>query len=803
MSLIANCLDKLVAQNRITRKQADDALALQEGMQGRLYPEMGPSAAEAAGALEAARVMAKAAQERKFMAAKQAIAFVQARERMELHPAGKTAGLHSILVRDNLEGGASMRNAIHIDGHGESVTKRLLGMMNGAMEPYASRLVGLRQDTVSIWNVVHELFGEGTGDPAAQAAAKGWKDTVEYAVDRVKKAGKPLSVLEDWRLPQFWDTARVRKFKQSEFVNDLMAEYESGNMRVLDSKGQGEAPRAAVSGIIANAYDEISLGKGSSGASGGFNPQMRVFRFDDPEAYIRMMKKYGIGSGGLFNTMMQHLGKMGQEIATIEILGPNYESNFKNLLEIAQKDDALRSPTIGRKIKRSITLNSPAAVQRTWDALTGKLGIAQSELLAGIFGGARNIQTAAKLGSATISAIPGDSITATLAANHNGIPAVAVIERLVKDLTVNRAEADLIARQVNLTASAIIDHALATRRFEDEIVGKGMPGKVADTVMRITGINVWTEGLKRAWGMEFNGLIARETVKSFDQLGAEFRGFLARYGFDAADWETLRTTPLFDVHGAKFFDVNGVSDARLGDRLMSAILDERRFAVLEPDARIRGAMTGGLQRGTWTGEAVRMGTQFKSFPMTFMMTHGLRWALQDGLWNKAGMVTKTFALLTLAGAAASQMQNLLAGRYPQDMKTPEFWGQAMIRGGGLGMYGDLVYSTTTKGGDGIKDYTLGPAPGAAISATGDIIMALAGNKKFTGKMLAQHIKDWTPGSSIWYAKVAIDRLIFDNIQKMVDPNYHETFRRYERRMKSEFGQNFWWSPGKIAPNSQR
>lgn len=795
---IANCLTKLVAAQRITQKQADDALALHEGIQGRLYPTMGPSSAEAAGALEAARVMAQAAQERKLMASKQAISYSTALNRMEKHPDGKTVGLQSLLVRDNMEGGEATGNALHLDGHSENVTKRLLGMMNGAMEPYASRMAGLSQDTESIWNIVRELFGKDTGDQAAKSATAGWKQATEYAVARVKRAGKPLSVLEDWRLPQNWDSSRVKKFPQAQFVNDLMSEYEAGNIRVMDKAGQGDAPRGAVSGIIANAYKDITLGKANSG-TGGFSNQLRVFRFQDPESYIRMMQKYGIGDGGLYNTMMGHLGGMGKEIANVELLGPNYEDNFKRLLDVATQDDAVRNKTLGSKLKRSISMNSPAAVQRTYDAATGKLGVAQSELIAGIGGGMRNIQTAAKLGSATIAALPGDSFTAALAANYNGIPATAVLSRLVKDLTTNREGSEAIARQINLTAASIMDHAIGSKRFADEVVGQGLTGRVADTTMRLSGINVWTEGLKRAWGMEFNGFIARQADHTFDKLEPEFKSFLKRYGFTPEQWDKLRVTPQLEADGAKFFDVNGVEDQELGDRLMSAILDERRFAVLEPDSRIRGAMTGGLQRGTFMGEIVRSATQFKSFPMTYMMTHLTRAAIQDGAWNKIGAGTKLVALMTMAGAVTAQMQSLIAGRDPQQMDKPEFWTQAFIRGGGGGMLGDLVYSSSTRGGDGITEYLAGPGPGAVISGTGDLLQALAGNKEMTGKMLAQHVKSWTPGSSLWFSKIATDRILFDQLQTMIDPNYKQTFGRYEKRMKKEFGQSFWWRPGEALP----
>lgn len=796
---ISNCLTKLVAAGRIPQKAADDALALHEGVQGRLYPEMGPATADAGAALEAARVMAQVAQERKLMAAQQAIRQAELLNRMQKHPEGMTAGLHSALVRDNWEAGAKTGNALNIESHSEGITKNLLRKLDGAMEPYASRMAGLRQDTESIWNVVDELFGVDTGDAAAKAAARGFTDATKYAVDRVKRAGKPLAVLEDWRLPQMWDTSRVKKFSEKQFLDDIMQEVNAGSMRVMDKHGQGEAPRVAIPGIIQNAYKDITLGKSQGAGAGGFSNQMRVFRFDNPEAYKRLMKKYGMGDGGLFNTLMGHVQGMAKEIAFVEVLGPQYQQNFKKLHTLAVADDAGRAKTVLQRARRSFSMNSPAAVSRTYDALAGNLGVAQSELLAAVGGGLRNIQTASKLGSATIAALPGDSMTSVLAANYNGIPATSVLARVVKDLTVNSEGAEQLARQLNLTAAAVMDTAIGTKRFADEIVGQGLTGRTADAVMRISGLNTWTEAAKRAFSMEFMGLIARQSEHKFEALDPMFKGFLERYGFNAGDWDKLRVAPHLEAEGTRFFDVNAVEDQRLADRMMSAVIDERHMAVLEPDARIRGAMTAGQMRGTVVGEAVRSATQFKSFPMTFMMTHLMRSAVQDGAWSKAAYVAKLLTLTTIAGAATVQMQSIIAGRNPQDMGTPSFWGEAFIRGGGGGMLGDFVHSSVSRGGQGITEMVVGPGTGSVIAAGGDIAQWLSGNKELNGKMLAQHLKAWVPGSSLWYSKLATDRMIFDNIQAMIDPDYKQSFRRYEKRMKKEFDQTFWWAPGQSSP----
>ncbi len=692
---IANCLTRLVEAKRITQKQADNALALHEGIQGRLYPEMGPASAEAASALEAARVMAQAAQERKLMAAKQAIRQAEVMQRMERHPKGKTSGLMSALVRDNWEGGSQMGDAINIESHAEGVTKRLLKLVDGAFEPYRSTMAGLRQDTETIWNVVDEIYGVDTGDINAKAAAKGFTDATKYAVDRVKKGGKPLSILEDWRLPQMWDAKQVKKSGERAFLDDLWKEYEAGNLKVIDKAGHGEAPRGAVPGIIQNAYKDITLGKGQGSGAGGFSNQLRVFRFENPETYKRLMKKYGVGDGGLFNTMMGHIQGMGKEIAFVEVLGPNYELTFPKLLGLARDDDAVA--TKGQKIANRLTMNSPAHVQRTFDALSGRLGVAQSELIAGIGGGIRNLQTASRLGSAAIAALPGDSVTTMLASNYNAIPAANVLSRLMRDLTTNREGAEELAKQLNLTAATVLDTAIGTKRFDDEIIGQGITGRAADAVMRLSGINGWTEGLKRAFSMEFMGLIARQADLKHGDLDPMFRGFLDRYGFTPEDWDKLRAAPQLEAEGSRYFDVNAVEDERLADRLMSAVIDERHFAVVEPDSRIRGAMSAGLQRGTIIGEAVRSATQFKSFPMTFMMTHLMRAMTQDDVSERAFRTAQLFLLTTIAGAALVQMQSLIAGRDPNDMSDPRFWGEAALRGGGLGMVGDLAYSMTTRG----------------------------------------------------------------------------------------------------------
>ena len=65
--------------------------------------------------------------------------------------------------------------------------------------------------------------------------------------------------------------------------------------------------------------------------------------------------------------------------------------------------------------------------------------------------------------------------------------------------------------------------------------------------------------------------------------------FLKRYGINSSEWDTIRATPAMDVNGARFLDTSAIADQALAEKLRTGIIQERRFAVLEPDALLKNA----------------------------------------------------------------------------------------------------------------------------------------------------------------------------------------------------------------------
>ena len=507
--------------------------------------------------------------------------------RMEAHSKGKTAGLIAAMTRDVYDEATPGFEKINVESLTDATAQRLRSKLKPLIEAYQSRLAGLSQDTDSVWNVIREGFGRDTGDQVAKQASAAWKDTIETAVKDVTHAGRDLAVREDWRFMQFWETSRIRQFSEKEFLNDMMAEAKGGGLRVRDKANSEDATALAIPGIIQNAYRDIFHGRGEGGAS-GFSNKTRVFNFEDPESYIRMMQKYGTGKGGLYNAMLGHVESMAKEIAWTQVFGPNYEAAFKKLQAVAEEDYTSR--TLGKglqQVARGLIRDTPIGATHIFQHLTGQLSAVENEMMAGIMGGLRNVSTFARLGGAIISAVPGDSVTAGLAAQHMGMAPTAVLSRLVKDLVTDREGGNEIAAQLGLSSASIMDSALGAKRFQDEIAGSGLSGRLAETVIRIQGLQAWTEGLKRAFSMEAMGMVARQSDFAFEQTDPAFRNFLQSYGFTAKEWDDLRAAPQLTAEGARFFDPQSVTDRRLADRMLSAIIDERRFAVIEPDARVR------------------------------------------------------------------------------------------------------------------------------------------------------------------------------------------------------------------------
>ena len=69
-----------------------------------------------------------------------------------------------------------------------------------------------------------------------------------------------------------------------------------------------------------------------------------------------------------------------------------------------------------------------------------------------------------------------------------------------------------------------------------------------------------------------------------------------------------------------------------------------------------------------------------------------------------------------------------------------------------------------------------------------------------GSDISRYLRRHTPGASHWYARLAIERLIFDTLQSMIDPKWKRKKRQNISKTRKKQNTDFWWRPGDKLPN---
>jgi hypothetical protein len=241
-------------------------------------------------------------------------------------------------------------------------------------------------------------------------------------------------------------------------------------------------------------------------------------------------------------------------------------------------------------------------------------------------------------------------------------------------------------------------------------------------------------------------------------------------------------------------------------KLLAHILEETDVAVIEPGAKERSFTGAGLQRGTWKGELTRSFFLFKSFPLAMITRHWARGMSLPNTGSRAAYLATLFAATTVLGVASLEVNEVLTGRDPKSMNPFDKggvrnWISAMLKGGSLGIYGDFLFSDSTQYGNSPIATVTGPVLGLAEDVfnltQGNIIQTLQGKPANVGAETVRFVKGNTPGASIWYAKAALDHLIWNQLSEYFSPGY---LARIRSRAQTEFQQKYYWEPQDVAPS---
>jgi len=313
--------------------------------------------------------------------------------------------------------------------------------------------------------------------------------------------------------------------------------------------------------------------------------------------------------------------------------------------------------------------------------------------------------------------------------------------------------------------------------------------------------------------MEFLGTLADNTAKTFDELDTPLRTTLERYNIGSDKWDIMRSTELYDHEGATFLraedieartDIDPTLARDLATRMMEMIETETNFAVPSSSLRGRVALTGETRPGTISGELSRSFAMYKNFGVTLVNTHLMRGVTQEGAKAKGKYLADLIISTTVMGALAIQLKEMGKGRDPRPMTDNAFWIAAFLQGGGIGIFGDFISSSENRFGGGLAETVAGPVVGFVDDVgqltIGNLIQAAKGEDTNIARETIKFVSRYTPGSSLWYARLALERMVTDQLLLYADPKARSNMRRLESRYRREYGQRYWWRPGKTEPS---
>lgn len=687
--------------------------------------------------------------------------------------------------------------------------------------------------TADIVREIYKLADGSTGNPMAQKAARAWLDTIEELRTRFNAAGGDVGALDYGYTPQPHDTARIRKAAGRV---DRPAGMSDADFKKYEMQKHGEAWAEKVLPLVdrtrylmedgarmsdddlramlvkmhetlaSEGVNKMEPGKFTgSGKRANKGSDSRELHFADGDAWTAYMQEFGRGS--IYDAMMGHVSRMARDITLIERYGPDTAGQARLQFDEARIAD-------GKSASEPLTPWHTVSPETYFRIITGEVGTPKSEALARTGSMVRNLQTAAKLGSAIVSAVT-DLGTLAITAGYNKLP----YWQVVKDIAAqSSSEARDFMSAHGMIADSIADNL---NRWSGDHIGSNWSGKIANSVMKASLLNAWTDGLRQGFTMTMNAGLAKLAKTDWASLAGYDKERLLKAGITEADWAIVQKAPLTTYKGRELLTPQGIREAgdpSLAAKVFGFIHDEAEYAVLNPDLTARAVTTlGGIQSGTLQGELIRTAMQFKSFPISMITRHWGRLAEStdaNGAPMMANRAIYAFSLMvtTMAlGAVAVQAKQMLAGKDPIDM-TPDdangakFWAKAAMQGGGLSIMGDLFLTDPSATfGDQAGNFAknvLGPTIGSASdlvlkNVAGNIWEASKGKDTHWEAELLQWTRSNTPGASLWWVKPMIEHGFLNSVNESLSPGY---LAKMKARAQKDFGQRYWWAPDEALPS---
>jgi hypothetical protein len=721
----------------------------------------------------------------------------------------------------------------------------LFSEMEKTLVTFRHNLLGQNRNKATLLTMGREIFNLGsTGNKAAEEMAVGWNAAHELGRKLFNDAGGSIPKKKNgvYGLPTRHNSSTIREAEYDGWKKFLLEDNKLLDLEnMIDHKTGKPFTEEQLELTLRDVYETIKSEGYNKNSNHNFSSNIgnrrmdhRFLEFKDFDSWLIYHKRFGTTSNA-FDVMINHLTAMAKDIALMRVLSPN-PKNFLNWMKQTAK----------KELKTS-NIKDPKLFDRLEKKLESDIYTAESSLsyhsgdsfdpvtvwMARGFAGLRQLTTGMYLGSAFVLSI-NDFLTTALTSKTNGLPALKSMNRSLKMFVkegLNKDKSTMI--KVALTSGMIADHfpnvASGISRISlEEMDSPEITRRVADFVLRSSGLSWFTQAGRWGVGMEFMAYLAREVGNSFEDLkikDPDFFNLLNIHNITKSDWDIIRSTKLYDAgiddpkyKGALFlkpidilkrtdYPERVLSDVQAKiQRSMNYVID---FSI--PNAKAAGAIAIKQQTkpGTIPGEIANNFLQFKSFPFAIHLTHITKGWGKKTLGGKLGYLIPFIVGTSAVGALTYELKQITKGKDITNFDkmnkgdVGKYTLNAVLHGGGFGLIGDILFS----GRYGTASSVAALAGSVPLFLAQIIEMTFGvASKKLEGKdpnvggQISEFIKKNTPGGSIWYARLALERWLFDNLSEWIDPKYAEKRKRLNKKVNREQKTKFWWKPGRKFPS---
>lgn len=685
--------------------------------------------------------------------------------------------------------------------------------------------------------------GRATKNDSAYEVAKAWKELRTELVARMNQAGAFIKDMPGYVLMQTHDRGQIVRLDPKN-MGESHKQWWATTQGFLDIEKtfSGSDPLLASRAIHKNLYtgnhesylDTFDVDTfRAHGALANKVSSPRVLWFKDAESAFKYNEMFGMKDYN--QAILFHMRQMTKNIALMEKLGPNPVENYRRII----KELGVEAKDRNDSNAQTKALEDTDSFMRKLDVVTGRVDIPHNPTLSRWFGLARALRLVSTGGKMVFSSF-GDRPMMQSHMTWLGMTNLDAFGKSLAFKTSAGARRDSVA--IGLVPQSLTGHVAHRWGFERS------NGNVSDWVHRffsLNWMNWWSDVSRSVMGDGTVAHIGAHADLPMEALPMEVGRALRHYDISAKEWNAIRKTAYDAAEGplegnkvitSDTFDrVPDVTlDALAVDRGLTAnqanrnrqrdllkqkfeglLIDSVDTGVPTPGAREKYITTfgGRAQAGTWFGELARSVMMYKSFPLTVAMKvlgrelygggDGLK--AHEWLMSRQGKfrVAQLIAMAGIAGYAGMVAKDALRGRTPKPLfvdgrPNMDVWFASLQQGGGLGIYGDFLFSEYDSRYRSFLGAAAGPVLGQ-LDPLASLVTQMRGAATGKEDVDAEKIghNAWRlaeqnmPFAGLFYVKPVLDYFIFWNVKEMLSPG---VLRRQERSVRDKAHQDFFITP---------